>query len=225
MKTYVCPECGANVPLGDINVAADVALCRSCGARSHVADLRENGDESRTAQVLPGEPSKHVKVIRDPNDINEKVELRFWKFQPVVLFLIPFACVWIGGAIGGIYGTQIARHSFDLKLSLFGIPFVIASLILIGVISTMLFAKRRLSLEYGKGSYSVKVFGIGFTHRFKLGRETQIVVGQADFQPRGAFPIKRVIRVKNGNVSEKACGYWDEDALEYALAMTKRYRV
>ena len=43
MKSYNCPECGANVPLADMNVAADVALCRACGTRSRIAELLESG--------------------------------------------------------------------------------------------------------------------------------------------------------------------------------------
>ena len=36
MKTYNCPECGANVPLADMNVAADVARDERFDAREDV---------------------------------------------------------------------------------------------------------------------------------------------------------------------------------------------
>lgn len=223
MKTYNCPECGANVPLADMNVAADVALCRSCGARSRIAELRESGDEASDYKALSGPAPKHVTVIRDMNDPSGKVELRYWRFNPVVLFLIPFTCVWSGMSIGGIYGSQVVKHAIDWKLSLFGIPFLIGTVVLVGVILNLLFARRRLFLEYRHGSYSSKVFGIGRTHHFDLTRETELSVDQAAMQPKGQV-ANFMIRVKNGNISTKVCSYWDEDALDYAIAMMKRYR-
>lgn len=223
MKTYNCPECGANVPLADMNVAADVALCRACGTRSRIAELRESGDDATDYKALSGPTPKHVKVVRDLNDPSGKVELRYWKFSPVVLFLIPFTCVWSGMSIGGIYGSQIVKHALDWKLSLFGIPFLIGTVVLVGVILNLLLARRRLVLERGHGTYSAKVFGIGRTRHFDLNRETKLSVDQAAMQPQGRV-CNFMIRVKNGNLSEKACGYWDEDALAYALAMMKRYR-
>ena len=223
MKTYNCPECGANVPLADINVASDVALCRVCGTRSRIAELRENGDEASDYKVLSCPAPKHVTVIHDPNDPSGKVELRYRRFNPVVLFLIPFTCVWSGMSIGGIYGSQIVKHAIDWKLSLFGIPFLIGTVVLVGVILNMLFARRRLVLGYRHGSYSSKVFGIGRTHHFDLNRETELSVDQAAMQPKGQVS-NFMIRVKNGNISTKVCSYWDEDALDYAIAMMKRYR-
>ena len=223
MKTYNCPECGANVPLADMNVAADVALCRACGTRSRIAELRESGGDATDYKALSGPTPKHVKVVRDLNDPSGKVELRYWKFSPVVLFLIPFTCVWSGMSIGVIYGSQIVKHALDWKLSLFGIPFLIGTVVLVGVILNLLFARRRLVLERGHGTYSAKVFGIGRTRHFDLNRETKLSVDQAAMQPKGGV-CNFMIRVKNGNLSEKVCSYWDEDALDYALAMMKRYR-
>ena len=223
MKTYNCPECGANVPLADMNVAADVALCRACGTRSRIAELRESGDVATDCKALFGLTPKHVKVIRDQNDPSGKVELRYWKFNPVALFLIPFTCVWSGMSIGVIYGSQILEHKFNPRLSLVGVPFLIGTVVLVGVIVNMLFARRRLVLERGHGAYSAKVFGIGRTRHFDLNRETKLSVGLAAMQPKGEA-CNFMVRVKNGNLSEEVCAYWDEDARDYALAMMKRYR-
>ena len=223
MKTYNCPECGANVPLADMNVAADVALCRACGTRSRIAELRESGDDASDYKVLSGPAPKHLKVVCDPNDPSGKVELRYRRLNPAVFFLIPFACVWSGFSLGGIYGTQIIKHAFDWKISLFGVPFLIGTVLLVGVILDMLFARRRLILEYRHGSYSSKVFGIGRTRHFDLTRETGFSVEQATMQSK-THESNFMIRVKNGNLSEKVCTCWDEDALDYAVAMMKRYR-
>ena len=47
MKNYFCPKCGAEVPLSDINVSADLMLCKSCGETSSFSEtVNEAGDES-----------------------------------------------------------------------------------------------------------------------------------------------------------------------------------
>jgi hypothetical protein len=38
-------------------------------------------------------------------------------------------CVWSGGSLGGIYGTQIMKGEFSLLMSLFGIPFLLGSVL------------------------------------------------------------------------------------------------
>jgi DNA-directed RNA polymerase subunit RPC12/RpoP len=32
-KPFVCPNCGKELPLADVNVAQDLALCRACNYR------------------------------------------------------------------------------------------------------------------------------------------------------------------------------------------------
>lgn len=223
MKSYNCPECGADVPLADMNVAADVALCRVCGTRSRIAELHESGDDDADSRALSGPVPKHVTVVRETDGVSGRVELRYRKVSLDVLFLIPFTLAWGGFSLGAIYGTQICRHAFDWKISLFGLPFLFGTVMLVCVILNKLFACRRLVLEYGHGSYSSKVFGIGRTREFDLNRETRISIDQAALQPKGGV-ANFMISVKNGNSTEKVCTYWNEDALDYALAMLKRYR-
>ena len=41
-----CPQCGAPLAMEDVNVAADVILCRSCNCTGKFSDLvREKNDE------------------------------------------------------------------------------------------------------------------------------------------------------------------------------------
>ena len=224
MKCYSCPECHADVPFADINVGADVALCRSCGSRFHVIDLIEVGDEADESRLLSEPPPKHVKVVRELDDVSGKVEVRYNKIDKAIFFLIPFALVWSGGSLGGIYGSQIARHAFDWRASLFGIPFLLGTILLFSIILSMLFSKRRLVLEHGHGTYSAKVFGIGKTKQFELNHETGISKEES-WQSRRHVTMICQIKVKNGNKSETVCGGWDDDAIDYALVMLKRHRV
>lgn len=221
MKSYLCPECHADIPLSDINVSADVALCRTCGSRFHVVDLIEEGDEAEASRLLSEPPPKHLKIVRALDDVSGKMEVRYTKINKGVFFLIPFTLVWSGLSVGGIYGSQIAEHAFDLTRSLFGLPFLLGSLGLIAAILSMLFGKQRLLLEHGHGTYSSKTFGIGRTKQFDLNRETEIST-EEHFESKQGM-ISR-IKVKNGNKSEYVCNGWDDDAIDYALALLKRFR-
>jgi len=49
----------------------------------------------------------------------------------MALFIVPFTCVWSGGSMTGIYGTQIMKGHFNLGMSLFGLPFLIGSIFLV----------------------------------------------------------------------------------------------
>lgn len=51
--------------------------------------------------------------------------------SPEAFFLVPFALGWSGFALNGIYGSQIAQGEFNPGLSLFGLPFVFGSIVLI----------------------------------------------------------------------------------------------
>lgn len=50
----------------------------------------------------------------------------------MALFVVPFTCVWSGISLGGIYGRQVSSGQFDPTSSLFGLPFLIGSVFLIG---------------------------------------------------------------------------------------------
>ena len=49
--------------------------------------------------------------------------------------------------MAGIYGTQIASGSFDLKLCLFGLPFLAGTVVLATIILYLLFGKTTVTLS------------------------------------------------------------------------------
>jgi hypothetical protein len=66
---------------------------------------------------------------------------------------------WAGGSLGGIYGTQIAKGEFNLVMSLFGIPFLVGSVILIAL-TTMTVAGRCV-VELAGGKFSIRTGALG----------------------------------------------------------------
>lgn len=111
----------------------------------------------------------------------------------------------------GLYGTQIVKRAFDLKLSLFGIPFLIGSVMLVAECLFMLFGKRVLTLSGGEGRYFVGIGPVGKKTRFKYDRNTQV----------GNYgPI--CIRNKHDANSVRVCSGFSADALNYTAALLRR---
>ena len=189
---------------------------------------------TRIEQTLDGKQlPRHLKMSRDED--GGRVELRYWRFQPILLFLIPFMTVWSGGSIFGCYVLPFLKrgsHPMDYVPFIFGIPFLVISVVIWCGILMMLFGTRKLVLEHGRGIYSAKLWGIGHTRQFDLRSDTEIkdsgVEHKPSFQvnvPIASNPFVRKIRVKNGYRSEIVCAFWDDDAIDFALELLKRCRV
>jgi hypothetical protein len=77
----------------------------------------------------------------------------------IAFFLVPFTLFWAGGSLGGIYGTQIAQGKFNWMMSLFGIPFLIGSVALIGL--TIMTVAGRTVVELAGGKFSIRTGALG----------------------------------------------------------------
>ena len=188
--------------------------------------MTELAEQTFEGKLLP----RHLKMFRDMD--GGRIELRYWKFEPILLFLIPFMSVWSGGAIFGCYVMPFLQHDthpMNYMPFLFGIPFLVASIFIWYGILLMLFGTRRLVLEHGSGSYSAMLWGIGRTKRFELRPDTEITDSRLEKKPNIQFhmplannPFVRKIRIKNGYRSEIVCAFWDDDSIEFALSLLKR---
>lgn len=176
---------------------------------------------------------RHLKMFRDED--TGRVELRYWRFQPFLIVLIPFMSVWSGFSIFVCYVLPFLKHGSrpaDYLPLVFGIPFLLVSVVVWCGILLMLFGTRKLVLESGRGVYSVKLWGIGRARSFDLHYGTEIedrVPGRkSEFQVVVPFsagnPLVRKIRVKNAYRSEIVCAFWDDDALDFALEQLNRHR-
>jgi hypothetical protein len=77
----------------------------------------------------------------------------------IAFFLVPFTLVWAGGSLGGIYGTQINQGKFNLMMSLFGLPFLLGSIALIGL--TVMSVCGRTIVELAGGKFSIRTGALG----------------------------------------------------------------
>jgi hypothetical protein len=163
-----CPGCNARVPAGNLNVATDVGVCPGC-------------DEAfAISEVVTGDPEVAGFESKDaPGGSWFRSTMNGWEVgastrSPVAFFLVPFMCVWSGGSLGGIYGSQLAKGEFNLGISLFGIPFLLGSLLFGSIALMTVCGKVVVSVDRNRGRVFTGVWRFGWTRRFDWAAITSV---------------------------------------------------
>lgn len=170
---YSCRHCRAGISLADVNVASDLALCRGCGktmAFSEIAPI------PGAAEVDLQRPPKGVRIEESP--IHGK-SIIYKKISSVVFFIIPFTAFWSGMSMVGIYGTQISEGKFDMGRSLFGLPFLIGTIVLVSVILFMLFGRWQVSFPGGILEVALRLGPLRWTRRHVYDGSTRVTIHQS----------------------------------------------
>ena len=108
----LCPSCRSRIPADDLNVSTDIALCRACDKPFRISEAV--GSAPADPQLLATPPSG-AWFDPLPDGFRAGASTRSW----MALFIVPFTCVWSGGSLFGIYGTQIVHGRFNVGMSLF----------------------------------------------------------------------------------------------------------
>jgi hypothetical protein len=185
----VCPGCGQAIPLEDINVAKDVALCRACG-KTWSFSLANATRELKDVDLQ--NPPKGVRV---ETDFEGATKIIYKRVSPVAIFLILFTALWGGGSMTGIYGTQIKHHHFNLAQSLFGVPFLLGTIVLCLVTAFALLGRWEIKIRRGEGSVFVGVGPLGWRRRFTAGPDAlaslQMSSVRVNNQPQETIAIQQ----------------------------------
>lgn len=173
---YQCQFCGAAIALADVNVANDIALCRTCGKTMPFSEIAPvPGSED----VDLARPPKGVRIEESP--IHGR-SITYRKIPLVVLFLIPFTAAWSGFSMYGIYGSQLKKGEFDLASSLFGLPFLIGTVFLVSFILFCLFGRWRIVYSGGVLAAAMQVGPIGWTRRLVCDKSARVSIRPAKWQ-------------------------------------------
>lgn len=124
-----CPKCKQAIAGDDVNVVTDVGRCRRC---DEVYVLSSLVHSTETGPLDLDNPPRGAWYRAEFNGFVVGATTR----HPMAFFLVPFMCLWSGGSLGGIYGTQVVQGKFNALMSLFGIPFVLGTLFL-GTVALM----------------------------------------------------------------------------------------
>ena len=205
VSRFPCPYCGAEIRTGRGRLAEqDESPSEWFGGE-------EDDDGHNDATLLALHPPKHLKVETEIDGIWPVTTITYRRFDFHVLLLIPFACFWIGGSMWTLYGKQIVERTFDLKTTLFGIPFIVGSIVLVSACLFMLFGRRVLTLSGGNGRYFVGVGPIGRSVRFKYDRSMEV-------ENCGLLCLSG----KQDANTIRICSGFSGDALKYTAAIVRR---
>lgn len=129
--------------------------------------------------------SKPPRGIKLSHSLISGIEITYRRFHPGVLFLIPFAAVWSGFSLWGIYGSQFAKGKFDLAASLAGLPFVLGTVVLLAVITNLLFGRWRLLIDRGAARIFNGVGPFGRHREVTLAPDTKIRLVPSNLRVNG----------------------------------------
>ena len=212
-STYTCPLCHAGIALDDVNVATDIALGRACGKTSSFADVI---GVAEIPSSMPQQPPKYVQMSKNQQD---GTVITYKKLSAILLFLLPFTAIWSGGSMWGIYGTQISSGTFDLGRSLFGLPFLIGTIIFVSVIIVLLFGSWKITLLNGQGTVFFGAGPLGWTRRFTYDRDTRVGLRNSSVQVNDV-PQKGIL-IRNGGAELTFGSLFPEAAKHYIAAAIK----
>lgn len=162
-----CPQCRTEIGPSDFNVATDRAFCRLCNADYRYAELATTvwPDDEFDVEARP----QHVQLIDD----GFEQRLVYRRISRMLFFFVPFTALWSGGSMGGIYVYPLLTGKpFELHQALFGIPFLLGTIVLLSVILYMLFGQISVRLQ---GPDSWVFTGVG-----PIGRRQPFDAGQVE---------------------------------------------
>lgn len=152
---FHCPDCGLPIQAADLAPAQGVAVCRFC-EKPFPLEACQAAVPFADRNIVPVmTPPKGVDLVETMDGFRLTLSTR----SCVAIFLVPFTLVWAGGSLGGIYGTQIAKGEFNWMMSLFGLPFLVGSVFLIGL--TVMSVAGRTVVELAGGKFSIRTGALG----------------------------------------------------------------
>jgi hypothetical protein len=174
-----CPKCKSEIDKVNINIQTDIAQCNNCDSIFKISDNIENYIDDGFNMNNPPDGAWYK------SDFNKTI-IGATTRSPIAFFLVPFMLIWSGGSIGVIYGTQLINGKFDLVQSLFGIPFLIGSLIFWSFTLMAIWGKVELTLDNKGGKIVTGIGNIGLVKRFLWSDITTIKEKQANIRYPGS---------------------------------------
>ena len=176
----LCPGCNQPIASDDINVAADVAFCRAC-----------NNAVALSGLVRASLPTDHDAVRANPpsgawfRDDGVETTIGATTRSPTAFFIVPFMIIWSGFSLGGIYGSQIANGQFNVFMSLFGIPFLLGSILFWAIALMTICGRVEVRLRGEDGSIFTGIAGIGWNRKFNRSEFSRVREDLSGWQSSG----------------------------------------
>ena len=206
-----CPNCNSEIRNENINIHRDIAQCHSCESIFKVSEQIDTGVDS-TFDIDSPPSGAWIEKYKDEVVIGATTR------SPIAFFLVPFMLVWSGGSLGGIYGTQIITGQFSLFQSLFGIPFLLGSVLFWSIALMAIFGKVELKLDKRGGKVFTVIGMLGITEKFNWANVSNILENTTNLRFSGseglALSIEGKSRISFGRSLKSKRRYYLLNALK-----------
>lgn len=208
-----CPDCGLPIPASEIAPSAGIAVCRSCDKSHGLEACKAAAPIGSRFQPLPTDPPKGVAVEERMDGFVLTLSTR----SGAAFFLVPFMCVWSGGSLGGIYGSQLYKGEFDLGLSLFGIPFVLGTLLFGAIAMMSACGKQVLEVRNDTLLHRIGFLGLFWTRRRDWTAFDRAELHETHRRRKGGYSSTHSIALKGPGGEHEVGSGVDRERLAWAL--------
>jgi hypothetical protein len=153
-----CPSCNELVDSANINIQTDLGKCQHC---DHIFKISEEIDTVADGFDINTPPKGAWFTTADA-----VITLGATTRSAIAFFLVPFALIWSGGSLGGIYGSQIVSGEFNILFSLFGIPFLLGSIMIWTIASMAIWGKVEITITENGGTVFTGLGKLGLRKHF-----------------------------------------------------------
>jgi hypothetical protein len=215
MKPFTCPGCGAPLPLADVNVAQDMALCRACG---YAGSFLATSTVPKLSDEDMARPPKRVTLQRGFGD---ELTITCRPKRTALLFLVPFVAFWSGISMTVIYIIPLATGQFDWKTGLFGLPFLLGTVVLVTVILNVLLGKTTVTLSKGKVQVGTHLLGWNRLKEFECGKGTAVSLQTSSYRVNN-MPQPEIVLSSAGREFRFGAMALSGEAKTYVAAVLRR---
>lgn len=211
-----CPSCGSLLAVEDVNMAADMALCRACNKVSRFSELVQ---EKRDEEILDFVP-RRMNVAKTLKGL----EVTYRKRKGEGFFLLLFTVFW-NAVTGFALFSEMREMTYEsLPVLLFLIPFVLIGVGTFAGALYALFGRMTLTLTPGRGELFRGVGKLGRRQHFLLAKDSHISIEASNMERNDKTLDKIVVQQPGGKPFEFGTGIAEAEAREYVVALLRQMR-
>lgn len=211
----ICPFCGQFVPEAGIHEDEDVVKCASCGDSCIYSQLR-------AGQVPPkidryASPPSGTWFTQLPDGVRVGLSHRA---PQILIFMVPFTLVWGGISLWACYIQQFIDKEFDPVATLFGLPFLAGTFMLIGMMIMAVAGYTEVTIKHGECVIFTGALGVGVRRKF----DPALALSVREVCTQPSNPNKtpqRMIAIKTQDDYFEISQQQSVDAFRYFYAMLR----
>jgi hypothetical protein len=237
VQRAVCPRCRQAIPLEDINVASDVALCHNCGVTHRFSALVSAAeDDEDLSQAPAGTWRRHERdaVIigashRSPG-VARALLLGALLWNGVVSVFVGLATIstlrHLGVALPAWLQDEAASNMSVGKtifLWVFLLPFIAVGLFLAGSFLSCLAGRTEIKIEHGQGTVFAGAGSLGWRRRFATADVQDVRIEERTWRGRrGSLQRQTTIAITTKGKTIRLASLLTEQRLRFMAAALRK---